>query len=115
MVYSFAVIQHLSHRIIQTVLKLCADKLKNRGRIILHVQLEDPNWKTEEEWCADSSLKGRMRLHCGLHCFSRTAEYFTAMLPRHGFRIATFAAVREICRENFDDICNQHLLVAEKA
>ena len=83
--YSFAVIQHLTDETFEHVLSNCSRKLKPGGKLILHIQLSDDAWKTESEWKADTSLKGKLKFRYGLHCFGRSAEHHVELVEKHGF------------------------------
>lgn len=113
-IYSIAVIQHLANKVFEEVLSTWYEKLKPGGKALLHIVIEDPNWKSEEQWRADTSLQGKIKLKYGLNCFSRTSEYLYDVLPQKGFRILSLQRIEDICGEYFDDVCGQHLLIAEK-
>ena len=49
-IYSIAVIQHMTNDVFKEMLNQCFRKLKPGGMILLHVQLEDDRWKSEEKW-----------------------------------------------------------------
>ncbi len=83
--YSFAVIQHLTDETFERVLANCNKKIKPGGRLVLHIQLSDEVWKTEDEWKADTSVKGKLKFRYGLHCFGRTAEHHRELVEKHGF------------------------------
>ncbi|HQZ83295.1 MAG TPA: class I SAM-dependent methyltransferase [Pyrinomonadaceae bacterium] len=93
--YSFAVIQHLTDETFERVLTNCGKKVKPGGKLVLHIQLSDEIWKTEDEWKADTSVKGKLKFRYGLHCFGRTAEHHRELVENHGFtdiRIEPLAA-----------------------
>lgn len=83
--YSFAVIQHLTDETFERVLANCSRKVKPGGKLVLHIQLSDEVWKTEDEWKADTSVKGKLKFRYGLHCFGRTAEHHRELVEKHGF------------------------------
>lgn len=113
-VYSFAVIQHVTDEVLKDILEFCFQKLKPRGKLILQVQLEETSWRTEEEWKADKSIAGRVRLSQGLNCFARTAEKISDFVTTTGFSEIEFKNISEMVTENFDDICHTQLLLAQK-
>ncbi len=113
-VISFAVIQHVSDEIYEHILNSVRQKLKRGGRLILHIQLLDGIWKTEEEWKSDRSVRGRLKLRYGLHCFARSPDSHLEMVARAGFIDARIERIADLITENFDDICSQHLLTASK-
>jgi len=114
-IYSFAVIQHLSQEIIELVFENCYRKLKPGGKILIHVQMDDNVFGIEEEWKSDTSLKGRIRYRYGLHCFARTPEFFQELLPAKGFSKPEIVEIEKLVNGDiFNDICTQHLLIACK-
>jgi len=113
-VVSIAMVQHISDEILNRVLKNCNQKLRPGGRLIVHVPLLDELWRTENEWRADTTLKGKLKLKYGLHCFGRSAESIISMFENHGFRDVELRPIADIADEDFDDVCSQHLLTARK-
>ena len=114
-VFSFAMVQHISDEVFDLVLKYMRQKLKPGGRLVLHIQLLDAAWKTEREWKADRSIIGRVKYRVGLHCFARPEQSFRQILERNGFAGVKIQNIADIVPENFDDICSQSLLTAVKA
>jgi SAM-dependent methyltransferase len=113
-VISFAVIQHISDDIYKLILANCWRKLKPGGRLLIQIQLLEAGWRTEEEWKADRSFRGKLKFRYGLHCFGRTAEAHLAMVRKLGFVDAKVESIADLVTEKFDDICSQHLLTARK-
>ncbi len=113
-VYSFAVIQHVTDQILEEILETSFSKLKSGGRLIFHVQLEDPEWRSEGEWMADTSWTGRVRRRYGLQCFARTSDFCRDTISRYGFRNIAISSIADMVNHRFDDICSQHLLTATK-
>ncbi len=77
--YSFAVVQHLTDEVFESVLDDINRKLKANGTLLLHIQLTDDVWKEEEVYQNDASAKGRLKYRIGLHCFGA---------PRHNTSIS---------------------------
>ena len=113
-IYSIAVIQHVTDEVFIQILKNCSEKIKKNGKLLFHVQLEDSKWKTEKEWKSDVSVRGKIKLKYGLNCFSRTSGYFNESLSKFGFKVLSIRNVESICGENFDDICKQDFIEAVK-
>lgn len=113
-IYSFAVIQHLTDEVFEIVLQNCNQKLKKNGELILHIQLEDDVWKTEDDWKSDDSLKGKLKYKYGLHCFGRTMEKHEELLKKHGFAIKKSKSLKYIENPNSSDADCQFLVVSEK-
>jgi SAM-dependent methyltransferase len=113
-VISFAVIQHVTNEVFEMILENCRCKLKTGGRVILHIQLADETWKSEDEWKADGSLKGRLKYKYGLHCFGRTLAEHEEFLKRHGFSVVATKDLSTLNEAGPNDFESQYLLVGEK-
>jgi SAM-dependent methyltransferase len=113
--YSIAVAQHLTDSALARAFDALRQKLKPGGRLLLHAVLEAEGWRTEEEWIRDVSLGGRLKLKCGLNCFTRSEERVCDMLQTAGFGSIVVRHMRDICPEPFDDVCTQHLVCATRA
>lgn len=113
-VYSFAVIQHVTDAIFKEILVTMRNKLKQGGKLIIHIVLEGDNWKMERDWKQDTSLRGRLKLKYGLNCFKRNEDDVRGMLESVGYTSITIQPMQELCPENFDDVCTQHLIYAVK-
>ena len=113
-IYSFAVIQHVTDQILGDILNTCTRKLKPGGQLVFQVQLEDPQLRSEAEWRADTSWRRTLRYRYGLHFFGRTSEFFQDEAAKHGFRNVRIRYIGNMVDHHFDDICYQHLLTATK-
>lgn len=113
-VYSYAVVQHLTDEVFDHVLRVCSEKLRPGGRLILHVQLPDMIWRTESEWRGDASLQGKVKFKYGLHCFGRTEEQYAEFLHRHGFIDLEFYEIEKLFERESDELASQRLLIANK-
>jgi SAM-dependent methyltransferase len=113
-VYSFAVIQHLTDEVFEIVLENCRRKLKPNGKLLLHIQLADDVWKTEDDWKSDTSLQGKIKYKYGLHCFGRTKEKHSEMVKKHGFAEIAFESLEALANENSSETDSQYLLTARK-
>lgn len=114
-IYSFAMVQHLTDEVFELVMQNCRAKLKSGGRLVMHIQLIDEVWKPESEWVNDTSLKGKLKYRYGLHCFGRSKEQHTETVERNGFTDVKIADIADIVTDDFDDICSQHLLTAVRS
>ncbi len=114
LVVSLALVQHLTDRIYRHVIGNCFRKLKPGGRLLLHVQITETGWHTEQEWRDDTSLRGRLKMKYGLHCFSRTEDEHIAIVESGGFEDVAIASIAEMVSDEFDDVCRQHLVTARK-
>ena len=115
LVVSFAVVQHLSADLYRKLLEDCWAKLKPGGRLELHVQLEGDGWRTEQEWNDDRTLRGRLKLRYGLHCFARPEREHIDLAAGIGFKEIEIVPIADLVSGHFDDICRQHLLTAKKS
>ena len=113
-VISLNMVHHLAAATYERVLGFMARKIKPGGRLILHIQLPAPGWKTEEEWRADRSIRGRLKLRYGIHCFSLAAEKHEEMATKAGFTDISIRPVSDYTSHRFDDIGDQHILTATK-
>ena len=113
-VFSYAVVQHLSDEAYSSMLEICRKKLRPGGRLIVQVQLIDWQWKTEEQWRADRSLQGRIKFKYGLHCFGRTKEFHVEMVTSHGFTNAAIVPLSDLLPDEDGNLVSQALLTAEK-
>lgn len=113
-IVSFAMAQHLSNEVLDLVLANCLRKLKAGGRLLLHIQLLHDGWKSEEEWKSDTSVRGKLKLRYGLHCFGRTEAAYRDKIANHGFKEIEIVKIADLVPDNFDDIWSQHLLKALK-
>lgn len=114
LVYSFAVIQHVTDKVFHNILDISNKALKENGRIVFHVVLDQQGWLDESEWVSDKSIKGKLKLKYALNCFKRDGESVVQMFENHGFSSVCLHSVKSVCSENFDDICNQHFVTAAK-
>lgn len=114
-VFSFAMVQHISDEILEMVLGNMRRKLKPGGRLALHIQLTNDDWKTEDEWRSDNSIHGKIKFKYGLHCFGRSADAHRKLVEKHGFTDVKIENIADFVPEDFDDVCSQSLLTATKA
>jgi SAM-dependent methyltransferase len=113
-VVSIAMVQHLSDDAFDIVLSNSSQKLRAGGHLIMHVHLLEDGWKSEDEWKADKSVRGKIKYKYGLHCFGRTADELISKVLDHGFENIDIKPIAEMVAEQFDDICSEHLLTAAK-
>lgn len=114
-VYSFAVIQHLTNEVFEMVLDNCSKKLRSNGHLILHIQLTDDVWQTENEHKSNTSVQGKIKYELGLHCFGRTEQEHIDIVSRHGFTNIEIKKLEDFVPEFAHEVHSQRLLVARKA
>ena len=113
-IYSYAVVQHVSEEILKLILSNCSALLKPNGVLLLHVQLPDDIWRTEQAWRSDSSVKGKLRMRYGLHCFGRTVEEYEQLLDAAGFSIEHTDNIAERMQTEEPELESQRLIVARR-
>jgi SAM-dependent methyltransferase len=114
LIYSFAVFQHVSGKLVDDIFALFHKKLKEGGKALIQVQLPAPNWKTEDEWTADQSLMGKFKYKYGLNCFSNTLMFYQEQLAKNNLKFHSMTEMKELLPYSFDDIYDQQLIIAEK-
>jgi len=114
LIYSFAVIQHVSDAVFLSILKTCYDLLKPSGTIVFHIVVDDASWKSEVEWRADRSLYGRLKLNLGLHCFGRKLNDITNRFENNGFSIKDSFVIGDRFTIKDKDLARQHLFIIQK-
>jgi len=113
LIYSFAVIQHVTDAVFESILKLWFTYLRPKGGCVMHVVLDGKGWRTETEWRSDTSIRGKVKYKWGLNCFTRSPEAVSRMIVAAGFKPPEIIAINEL-GESDDDIFNQHLCVFTK-
>jgi hypothetical protein len=96
------------------ILATMYEKLKKGGKLIIHVVIDEENWRMEQDWRRDMTVKGRLKWKYGLNCFKRNEEDVKGMLVSAGFTSIVLQPMQELCPEKFDDVCTQHLIRAVK-
>lgn len=112
-VVSFAMVQHVTDAILSKIVPVWAKKLKSGGRIYVHIQLLDDEWRAENEWREDTSIKGKLKFKYGLHCFGRSENAIAEMLEKNGFGEIEFRPMSSFLDEpRTDDVWPQHFVSA---
>lgn len=113
-VYSFAVIQHVTDNVFLQILKTFHRVLKAGGTVLCHIVVDNSNWQSETECRNDATFRGRVKWdHC-LHCFSRSKKDVIQKITTTGFSNPEIFLIRELADIFGDDIENQHLFVFKK-
>jgi SAM-dependent methyltransferase len=113
-VFSFAVVQHLTNEVLNRVLNACRRKLRPGGLLIMHIQLPDGVWKGQREWENDTSLKGRVKFRYGLHCFARSEMEYIDIVKKHGFDEITIEQIADRFPGQESELASQRLLTARR-
>lgn len=114
LIYSFAVIQHVTDQVFNEILDTLYKALKDNGTVVIHVVVDQQGWRDESDWASNKSIKGKLKLKCGLNCFNRNRENIVRMFEEHDFSSVHLLPIDSLCSEDFDDICKQHLVTAVK-
>jgi len=116
--YCFAVFQHVTDETMSAILSEFRRVLKPGARVVCHVIIErssDRNWRSEAEWRADRSLKGRLRWQFGMRCFVRTRASFEALVDKAGLGIVRLVPIAELGVDLAqDDMVRQHLCLIQR-
>lgn len=113
-VYSFAVAQHLTDEVLDIVLRNCHHKLKNGGKLLLHIQMTNELWKSQDECAKDSSLKAKVKYIYDLHCFGRSAEKYFEIVSSKGFENISLEKFKGFEAQYDEELKSQRLLIAYK-
>lgn len=117
LIYSFAVIQHVTDTVFESILKLWFAWLRPGGIAVVHLVLNADDWHTEAEWHQDRSISGRIKFEFGLNCFKRSPRVVSQMVSQAGFNSPKIIPVNELGNtsgECQDDVFRQHLCVFTK-
>lgn len=112
LIYSFAVFQHLTDEVFEGVLAELGRAMKPGATAVCHVVINGEGWKSETDWRADKSLKGRLKWEIGLHCFSRSRDSLQEMIAKAGLKLEKIVPVSDLgVQLAGDDVEKQHLCV----
>jgi SAM-dependent methyltransferase len=114
LIYSFAVIQHVTDDVFRSILGEWRRVLRPGAMVICQTVLDAEGWKSESQWRADRSLRGRLRWRFGLHCFSRNRDDLHTTVTSAGFSPPEIAAIGALCSPLNDDMDEQHLCTFTK-
>lgn len=114
LIYSFAVLQHVSEDLIAGIFDLFYAKLKPNGKVLIQVQLIADGWKTELEWKKDTTLTGKLKYKYGLHAFSNSVSFYSDKLERSKLKFLSMVELKDVLPFAFDDIYKQQLIFAQK-
>lgn len=113
LIYSFAVIQHLSEELFEGFLKEFFRVLKPKGRVVCHIAL-DGKFQTETEDREDSPLVlGYLKTLFPFRMVYRSTESVFKQIVGAGFGEPTITQIKKISKVK-DDVAEQHLFVFEK-
>jgi len=110
LVYSIAMAQHMMDSALSEILRFIRRLLRPRGTLLMHVVVNGQGWRSESESVNDKSLRGRLRLKCGLNCFSRSPDQVLGLARDAGFSGCRLMPMAQITQVD-DDVARQHLLL----
>jgi ubiquinone/menaquinone biosynthesis C-methylase UbiE len=113
-IYSFAVIMHVTENVFAAILRQWLRVLRPGGTVVCHFAIDQPGWRSETQWRSDRSVKGRMKWRFSLHGFTRSAQALQARLTSAGFDPPEMRRVADIGVRFEDDIASQHLWTFRK-
>jgi cyclopropane fatty-acyl-phospholipid synthase-like methyltransferase len=114
LIYSFAVLQHVSANLVDDIFSLFYKKLKENGKLLVQVQLQAQGWKTEKEWTDDHSVSGKLKYEYGLHAFSNTISFYEEKMEKNGLKFQSLIEMSNLLPDAFDDIYHQQLIAGKK-
>jgi ubiquinone/menaquinone biosynthesis C-methylase UbiE len=109
LIYSFAVVQHLSEELFEETLREFFRVLKPQGKIVCHVVLGD-KLHTELEYKKSSFISMYLREKFSLRMVHRSAEDVSQKIINTGFKDPSLIPVKQIS-DIEDTIADQHLFV----
>ncbi len=112
-VYSIAVVQHLTDEVFARALRDWHAALRPGGRLLVHVVVDDPAWRTEAQWRAERGLAGRAKMRFALNCFGRSSEQVRRIATDAGFGELDLVPLSAMVDVD-DDVVGQHLLVGRR-
>ena len=105
LVYSFAVVQHVTDRVFM-------DSLKPGGTLLFHIALNEG--ASETAWARDKGLRGMIKWTYGLNFFLRTEQQANQLVDSSGFHSVRVLSLKQVCDDDPDDVFQEHLIVAAK-
>jgi SAM-dependent methyltransferase len=113
LVYSFAVLQHVTDETFRGILKEIRRTLKSTGKVVCHLVLDgQPGWRPEAAWRADRTVRGRIKWRFGLRCFSRSQASIQRLILDAGFTSPEIISIADLGLDLAgEDIPKQHLCV----
>lgn len=112
LIYSFAVVQHLSEELFEGFLKEFFRVLKPQGKVVCHIALTDKPY-SELEHKNNSYIFRYLKRRFGLRCVSRRPGEVSQKITNTGFKAPAIIPVKQISNIE-DDIAKQHLFVFGK-
>lgn len=112
LIYSFAVVQHLSEELFEGILKEFFRVLKPQGKVICHITLSDQPF-TKSEHKINSFVTRFIKKRILLDMHLRTLEDVRQKIIKAGFKEPNIILAKQIC-DIEDDIVKQHLFIFSK-
>ncbi len=114
-VYSVAVVQHLTDEAFAHALRGWHAALRPGGRLLVHVVVDDPRWPSEAQWRAERGPTDRLKFRLALNCFGRSADQVRRLVTAAGFGDLDLVPMASLVDVDVDDdVADQHLVVARR-
>jgi SAM-dependent methyltransferase len=115
LIYSFAVVQHVTDEVLESILAEFKRVLKLGGIAVCHVVLNEEGLRSETDWRTDRTFRGRIKWKIGLHCFSRSPTGFEALVKNAGLKLRQVIAISGLGVDLAqDDIENDYLCILNR-
>lgn len=113
LIYSFAVIQHVTDEAFRKILNNSFSVLKDGGTAIFHIIVENNLIPLENELSSKKSLINKVKFEYGLNIFNRKKKDVVEMIESYGFIDLKIIPVLSICKID-DDIIKDNLFIVRK-
>jgi len=96
-IYSFAVFQHLTDKVLRRTLHEFKRVMKPGGMAVCHVVIDGTEgWKPESVWREDKTLRGRLKWKIGMHCFSRSPNALEGLISEAGLKLHRIVPISDL-------------------
>jgi SAM-dependent methyltransferase len=115
LIYTFAVVQHVTDDVFKGMLGEFRRVLKPGRIVVCHVVVDGARWKTESHWREDRTVRGRIKWEFGLRCFRRSLDSIGKLVTDAGFRLQSISRISDLGVDLLsDDIEKQHLCILSR-
>lgn len=114
LVCSIAVLQHVTEDNLIALLSEFHRVLRQGGLALCHLPVDKDDWRSEEAWRADTSLRGRLKLKYALNCFGRSRDDVLSAIESAGLRAVNVVPLGTFGDLHDPDLPGQELFVCQK-